>query len=40
MDIEKELGMRVKFLRVRKGWTQDQLAKKIRLYESCNGFKN
>ena len=29
MDIEKELGMRVKFLRVRKGWTQDQLAKKL-----------
>ena len=29
MDIEKELGMRVKFLRVRKGWTQDQLAEKL-----------
>lgn len=29
MDIEKELGKRVKFLRVRKGWTQDQLAEKL-----------
>ena len=29
MDIEKELGMRVKFLRVRKGWTQDQLSEKL-----------
>lgn len=29
MDIEKELGARVKFLRVRKGWTQDQLAEKL-----------
>lgn len=29
MDIEKELGTRVKFLRVRKGWTQDQLAEKL-----------
>ena len=29
MNIEQDFGARVKYLRTRKGWTQDDLAKKL-----------
>ena len=29
MNIEQDFGARVKYLRTRKGWTQDDLAKRL-----------